>query len=342
MSRKIRELTLEEQKKAIKLYNKGIKKADISKELKIDYRNLKNFFDNNNMPNKKIGIPLEHYETIFKLYEAGLTLQQIHEQYYPEFSTDQINYICRERGITRSRGKKSILNHEYFNKIDSQEKAYWLGFLFADGAVRKEKNKGDSWSVTFGLMKEDKYIVEQFVKDVESSLSVKEYINNTGFQRRDGRPHIECRITLYSKELVHTLMRHGIVENKSLLLDKIPNIPEELYRHFVRGFFDGNGSITHSWDKRHIRREPKILFYSTHKFCEKIQAKICEQLGTFQGTITDQKKESVSLFAFHRFEDVIAIYNYFYNDLDDENHYCKRKKEKMEELISEYRDNYVA
>ena len=68
MSKKIRELTREEKEKAIELYNEGVKKGEIARKLKIDYCNLKAFFDKEGYKNKKQGIPLEYYDHIFKLY----------------------------------------------------------------------------------------------------------------------------------------------------------------------------------------------------------------------------------------------------------------------------------
>lgn len=341
MSKKIRELTQEEKEKAIELYNKGVKKGEIAKKLKIDYVHLKAFFDKEGYKNRKNGIPLEYYESIFKLYDSGLTLKQIHDHYYPQFKIEQINYICREKGITRKTGKVANMNHHYFDIIDTPEKAYWLGLLTADGCVQCRSESGNSWVISLSLMKEDKYLVEQFAKDVKTDLIVKEYINKTGFQRKDGKPHIETRLSLFSTIMANDLKKYGVIPKKSLILENVPSISENLYRHFIRGFFDGNGSVTYRWNKNKKYRTPRIIFYSTYNFCNSLASIISKQLGIIQPKITEQKNAQISLFSYTNFKYIKKIYEYFYKDLTDNLHYCKRKKQLLEELMSEYRDNHV-
>lgn len=332
-------LTDQEQKDVMKLWSEGMGKTDIGKKLGIDYKPLKRFFDDNNIANRKQGIPYEYYEPIFKLYSSGLTLKQIHDNYYPQFTADQINYICREKGITRPNGKVAILNHDYFDVIDSNEKAYWLGLIAADGSIKNDKKKGNSWTITLELMKQDKYLVEAFAKAVETNLEVKEYINPSGFQRQDGQPHIECRIVLSSVKMVNDLItKYNIVPNKSLLLNKLPNIEDQYMSHYIRGFIDGNGSITYHKMKDKYK-VPRILIYSTHNFCNNINKYLEKHVGVKINKIYDQKKEKMSFISFAAFNDILKIYNYLYKDASI---YMIRKKQKLEDLISEYRDNHAA
>ena len=335
-----KELTQEQKDKALQLLEQGMIRRDIAKAIHTRYCNLKAFLDTNKIPNKKYGIPNDFYEPIFILYESGLTLQQIHDNHYPQFSKDQINYICREKGITRKNGKMAKMNHSYFSVIDSNEKAYWLGLLFADGCVQYHPKKGDSWSIALSLMKEDKYLVENFAKAVETDLKVKEYHNGTGFQRKDGAPHIECRIVLYSSQMANDLKKYGIIPRKSLKVKELPNIEEPYMKHFIRGFFDGNGSITfnkcHGKDRYII---PKVVFYSTHEFCNDLNCYLNKALGVSQNKITDQKDYDVSFITYGKYGDAEEIYHYLYDDAPA-SIYMKRKKEKFEKYMSEYRDNH--
>lgn len=336
MTRKSRELTPTEQNTVMKLYDSGMKKGDICRVVHIDYTALKNFFDTHDMPNQELGIPKSERPKIFELYNSGFTLQQIHNEYYPQYSVNQINHICRKQGITRPNGKQAHFNKHYFDKIDTPDKAYWLGLLTADGCITNYHNR---WVTNLSLMKEDKALVERFALDVETNLSVKEYTNNTGFQRQDGGLHQECRISLCSEEFARNLEKYGIVPQKSLRLTKVPELPNCLYRHYIRGFFDGNGSVTYYWNKTKNYRCPRIIFYSTHSFCEDLMRVICTQLEIPYHTITDQKQEQMSLFSYTLYEHIEKIYQYLYNDLSDDFHYLKRKQKKLDELMSEYRDN---
>lgn len=305
----------------------------IAEKLNRHYSTIKRFLNRNNLPSnpQKYGIAREDYDNIFKLYNSGLTIHEIHKKFYQNYTADQINYILRAANLTRPNGKKTILNHNYFSGIDSFNKAYWLGLLFADGNVCHLKEKGECYRITLSLMQEDKYLVEHFRDDVESNLQVKEYINPSGFQRKNGEKHIECKLSLHSKQMYFDLKRYGIVENKSLKVNKLPDIKDEFMSHFIRGFFDGNGCATfYKGDTRNLR----IMFYSTHDFCECLNKYLFEKIKIHCNKIYDQKKSNVSFIYFARKQDLINLYDFLYKDA---NIYMKRKKEKFDLTISEYR-----
>lgn len=316
----------------------GTSCKDIAKLIGRHYSSVKRYLNANNLPSnpKKYGIQYEDYEPIFELYNSGLTLQKIHDEYYPQYTTDQINYIVREKGITRPNGKVSHLNHNYFSEIDSVEKAYWLGLLTADGNVQYRKERGESYKITLDLNSEDEYLVEKFKNAINSNLNVHTYINNTSFQRKDGQPHKMARITVHSAQMYKDLGKYGIVERKSLLLEKVPYIKDEYLSHYLRGFFDGNGSITYG-NKKAKYFSPRVLFYSTYNFCKSVQESLNKVIGLPIHTITKQKDYNVSFITYGKFDDVVAIYNFLYKDATI---YMKRKKEKFEEYISQYRDNH--
>lgn len=333
----ISDLTEEEKQKVLEMAEQGKLRTAIAKELKIDYRKLKKFMDEAQIPIKKQGIPYEFYEPIFNLYLSGLTLQQIHDLYYPQFTTDQINYIVREKGITRRNGKQIVLNHDYFEEIDSNEKAYWLGLLFSDGNVQYHPEKGNSWTIRLGLMEEDAYLIEEFIKAVGSDREVKTYMNSTGFQRKDGKPHRESRVILSSPKMAQDLSKYGIVPRKSLKVHELPTIHEKYMSHFIRGFFDGNGSITHN--KYKDKKVPRVMFYSTYDFCKCLNDYLHDTLNLTEHEVYKQKEYNVSFITYGKFQDIVNLYDYMYQDAT---HYMKRKKEKFELYISEYRDNHAA
>ena len=183
-------------------------------------------------------------------------------------------------------------------------------------------------------MKEDKYLVEEFAKAVKTDRKVKEYHNKTGFQRKDGAPHIECRITLYSSKMAKDLEKYGVVPRKSLKVKELPNIEEQYMSHFIRGFFDGNGTITHTVSRG--KEKPRIGFYSTHDFCDDLNRFLNKTIKTSLNKVYDQKNEKVSFISFCKKEDVKNLYNFMYKDAEV---FLKRKKQKIEKYISEYRDN---
>ena len=126
--------------------------------------------------------------------------------------------------------KKNILHN--FEKIDTEEKAYWLRFLYADGNVSKSEDK-----IELSLAEVDLKHIQKF----------KEFmgIENKICYREQQKAY---RISFRSQSCKQDLIDKGCVPAKSLIL-KFPNeeqVPKELIRHFIRGYFDGDGWFTNT------------------------------------------------------------------------------------------------
>lgn len=120
------------------------------------------------------------------------------------------------------------LDEDYFQEIDSERKAYWLGMLMADGNVANYNNR---YCIRLTLKQEDTYIVEEFKKDLKSDAPI--YIDK----------HNRATLRVWSKKMFNDLQLHGIIPRKTGK-EIIPStIPDELIHHFIRGFFDGDGTI---------------------------------------------------------------------------------------------------
>ena len=119
------------------------------------------------------------------------------------------------------------IDYHYFDNIDCEHKAYWLGFLLADGFVNGK-------ILSFCLKHEDRYMIENLKNDLNSEHPIK--IN------KDGNPFI----TITCKHICNKLISYGFNNRKSWNLDiekVVENIPKNLENHFIRGMFDGDGSI---------------------------------------------------------------------------------------------------
>lgn len=123
-----------------------------------------------------------------------------------------------------------------FDSINTEEKAYWLGFLYADGCVRAKTN-----TVELSLMGSDINHLRKFQEFLkykkEPTLGVAKY-NEKEFSR--------CRLAVTDRHFHDTLISKGCIPNKSLVL-VFPNenifSSKELIRHFIRGYIDGDGCI---------------------------------------------------------------------------------------------------
>jgi len=132
---------------------------------------------------------------------------------------------------------KNKFNQDIFSRIDSEEKAYWLGFIFADGYVTKNKLNS---SLGIEIKYSDKQHLKKFNQFIDGNIEVKDRI------RIVGKNQTECKMSsfrLYSKKLVNDLIEKGVTPKKSFTI-KFPNIEKEFLFDFIRGYFDGDGSIS--------------------------------------------------------------------------------------------------
>lgn len=181
---------------------------------------------------------------------------------------------------------------DYFKNIDTEEKAYWAGFIAADGNIRK-----DFLKMRIELNIQDKKHLEKFRENLNSDVPIKESIRQNNHS---------CYIDINCKELCLDLVRLGIVPNKSLILNiDFKLIPNHLVPSFIRGYFDGDGSINF-YDKRGYL-EYELSFIGTEIFLEKVLF------------FLQKKKKLFSCGNNFRFclkskKDISEVLKYFYNN----------------------------
>lgn len=142
---------------------------------------------------------------------------------------------------SRNGWKKSpyFCNYRYFSNIDSEEKAYWLGFLMADGWISYIKNK-TSGCVGIELQYRDIGHLRKFNKSLDGNYKITDRWRKCTF---NNKYHHSCVLRIYSLSMYKDLVSLGFTKNKSFEA-LISNIDDDLKRHFIRGYFDGNGSVS--------------------------------------------------------------------------------------------------
>ena len=109
-----------------------------------------------------------------------------------------------------------------------------------------------------------------------------------------------CSLQICSEHVFNALLKNGVTPNKTLNMN-IPNISNHLIRHFIRGYFDGDGSFSCN----------KITFYGQHNLLQYIKDNLS---NLNDNNIFDKKKEKVSMLSYGKKDDVMFLYNYFYKD----------------------------
>lgn len=166
-------------------------------------------------------------------------------------SNDTIEYWRRKLGIEKHIviNRINTVDENFFANIDTEEKAYWLGFIMADGCISTSNKRTPNNRLHIILKQDDIDHLYKFKDDIQFSGEVKrgEIHDKRGFTT------YKAEIKINSKQLCSDLMALGVVSRKTGK-EKIPSeIPDDLIRHFCRGFFDGDGSIAYIYKAKQYR-----------------------------------------------------------------------------------------
>ena len=182
----------------------------------------------------------ENPKIILEKYISGQSSESIAKEL--NIGATTVLRILRENNILiRSQHEiklKYSLDEDYFEKIDTPNKAYILGLMYADGCNHIKRN-----FIKIELKYNDKELLEKVRKEMKIEKPLK-YNNKQKERERTGKQSQDTySIDIYSKKMCKDLEKMGCVERKSLVLKWPDWLENSLLPHFIRGYFDGDGSI---------------------------------------------------------------------------------------------------
>lgn len=208
---------------------------------------------------------------------------------------------------------KYSYNNEAFKNIDTEDKAYWLGFMYADGYVSKNVDK-----FALSLAEKDKNHVGEFRDFI---------VPDRELEYQEGQK--SYRITISSKEITADLVSKGCTPQKSLTLQPPPEgaIPDQLVRHFIRGYFDGDGSAMLKKNGSRVC----ISILGTESMLEFIVSYFKSQGVACRSKIRKPKEYNAYVWADESTSDIMKIYHLLY---DESTIFLDRKRAVMENVFS--------
>lgn len=253
------------------------------------------------------------------------TINEMVEYFNEKYTKKQIKNFVTNNNLTYKRLSKnqrsaimsSIVSHNNKNRVYNRTKydrdyfknwsknmAYVFGLWCADGNICMTSG---GYYFSIKLKQSDRYLLENILKDMNSDHKI--------YEKSDG----SCEICFSSKDFYNDLLLLGGKERKSLILE-FPNVPTEYINHFIRGYFDGDGSI----NKNHTG-----YLIGTYEFCASIK-EILQNQGIEISSIKQKHPENgkdnncycLNIFKqseFKKFE------NFMYQDTDKNSLYLKRK-----------------
>lgn len=245
-----------------------------------------------------------------------------------KFNMDRKTFdkICIKKGLNNKLHIKCV-NYSIFNKIDSHDKAYCLGFLAADGCVSINKSGSKQLSVK---IKSTDIGVLYFIRTIIGSdhkISTANYQGGTIEGRQINRS--DCA-TFYirNNELCDDLITHGITPNKTFNL-KLPNIEDKFFNSWLLGFLDGDGYIAKRTNRPNIRCG---FCCADLVFLNSLKDKIFK-LYNIEGNIYINKNKSAQDLSFFH-QKTIDLCSIMYKN---SNFYLQRKFEKFAPFKGNFR-----
>ena len=230
--------------------------------------------------------------------------------------------VLKEFEINGRLKNRYTIDETFFDEINSDAKAYILGFIAADGYVGDEKHNN------VVISSKDYDILEKIKRFLSFSGEIKER-NKGGFENSQ----ISFVIAFSNKHISQVLRNYGLIPQKSLTFSKIPDcIPKDLIFSFIRGYFDGDGSITYSQrtygknNHQYIYPRGEMSIIATKQLLEEI-IKICD-IKTY--SIKESKTFGMYYLYVSSKKELINLYEKLYKNSSIS---LERKAKKWNQLI---------
>lgn len=243
---------------------------------------------------------------ILKMYNNGSTMKTI-ANHFGFKSYGPVRTVLLNEGINLklrigSNSRTNSVDETFFDKIDTPDKAYMLGWIISDGYVNKYK-------LTFCL--KDLEILEKFKVIIKSEHKISE---SNYYDKRTNKSYKRYMLQITSKKLVESLQKLGIHQAKSFTVD-LPNIPSNLYKHLIRGIFDGDGYIGVSLGETG-NIIPRFSMIVSEKLYNKLEPIFNELEITFMRPeiIAQEDNNRILKIRVYRKDELSKFFNYIYGD----------------------------
>lgn len=202
-----------------------------------------------------------------------------------------------------NRQNETKFDETIFDNIDTEEKAYWLGFIFADGYISTINNgRKNKYTFELSLQLSD---INHLIKFNKFTKHNKNNVKTDSFR---------CRWSITNKHLWETLNSYGCTPQKSLTL-KFPKLEifkdTSLIRHFIRGYFDGDGCISRQIRSKTITLNVSVI--GTPEFLDGLEINSKFPKNSIH-RIKDHRHSSQTIDLSFKKSEAVQFLNFLYKD----------------------------
>lgn len=264
----------------------------------------------------------EDKDRIVQLFDEHVTVNNIAKRM--PCTQRAVPQVLKERNIITRRKNRYTLNEHYFDTIETEHQAYWLGLIMADGCITTTNY------FALALSAPDQYLIYDLAHDLEYTGTV--YVPKT----RDNR-NLSSRLNFSSKILCDALRNLNINEHKINRTD-LPSISDKLISHFLRGVFDGDGCImegqstTYHKGKKYIYTRYSMTIACPCAIGQKLQVLINDVIH-YTPTLYKHNSKNCWYVGIHKQSALQDFYHYLY---DNATIFITRKKDKWDTFMSAY------
>ena len=278
-----RQLSPETEALVIQLYKEGKQRQEIAAACQIHKGSIGRILRDNGIERTRVKrVSPEDVTRIIQLYKDGVSSEIIADNLNIDGGT--VRRKLRQNGIeirpATENKRQYKINDTFFEKIDTESNAYFLGFLYADGGLTSRGN-----CIRLELQEQDINILKQLSMIIYGFIK----IDDDPLKDKNGNVIRQYKmINIYSQKMHNDLIKLGCTPKKSFTIT-FPStdiVPDHLMHHFIRGFMDGDGCICITNENR-----PRVDFTSTLQFLEGLAGYLKIKLGLDITRFSDRHPE---------------------------------------------------
>lgn len=254
-------------------------------------------------------------ESLTKICKEGILIKDRH----------QLSKLLKEDNIEIvQNNQKYKYNENAFKDINNEEQAYWLGFMYADGCINELKMQAN-----LTLCGKDIEHVKRFRDFIFPN---KDYplVKKISYLSNNEKEYYSYRVMISNTVITQNLINKKCLWNKTFDLDfpSVEIVPDNLMNHFIRGFFDGDGSVFINKNRLGVS-----FVSASENFLNDLYDYIFEQITINRNKLYLTKDNNYSL-QINSQKDIENFYNYIYNNSSI---FLDRKKEIFDSYYAAHR-----